>query len=226
MKGKKRLRCGRGNRRRWIPVVLLICFVVFGVFFRVVGGNRIFLLDLVYSPGVQRTFPGVKTPENTAKSFYLHLDMGNYVRAWELSLEPDWTGGDWEELFFREVAEHPEGFSGWTSKERFTQRMSWELGENGTGITLKSVEAKILRALDPEGFARTYGIEGLERAYLLEITGRLLGSCSLLRFRTNLVALVINGENRILLSGTKHKDTCFYQSWFSEMEISGSIWEQ
>jgi hypothetical protein len=206
--------------------VLLLAFVVFGVFFRIVGRNRIILLDLVYSPGLRITFPGTKTPENTARSFYLYIDRGEYGSAWELSLEPDWTGGDRDELFFREISEDPERFSGWTSKNRFIERMRWELGEGGTGITLKSVEAKILRSIDTETLARAYDIDGIEKAYLLEVTGRLLGSCSLLRFRTNLVVLVIRGENRVLLSGTKKKDTYFYQSWFSEIEISGSIWEQ
>jgi hypothetical protein len=224
--GNKDVRHGAGAKRSWIPIVLLLCFVVLGAFFRIVGGNRIILSDLVYSPGVQRTFPGTKTPENTARSFYLYIDRGEYDRAWELSLEPDWTGGDSEELFFREVAEDPEGFSGWTSKERFIERMNWELGADGTGITLKSVEARILRAVDAERVTRIYGIDGLEKAYLLAVTGRLLGSCSLLRFRTNLVVLVIDGENRVLLSGTKNKDSYFYQTWFSEIEISGSIWEQ
>jgi hypothetical protein len=180
----------------------------------------------VYSPGLRTTFPGTKTPENTARSFYLYIDRGAYDRAWELSLEPDWTGGIRDELFFREVSEDPEGFSGWTSKNHFMERMRWELGEGGTGITLKSVEAKILRSIDTETLARTYDIDGLEKAYLLEVTGRLLGSCSLLRFNTNLVVLVIHGENRVLLSGTKKKDTYYYHSWFSEIEISGSIWEQ
>ena len=219
-------RCGVGMGRRFLPVTLLLAFVVFGVFFRVVGGNRIILLDLVYSPGLRTRFPGTRTPENTARSFYLYLDRGAYGRAWELSLEPDWTGGDRDELFFREISEDPGGFSGWASKNWFIKRMSWELGEDGTGITLKSVEAKILRSVDTETLARTYGIDGLEKAYLLEVTGRLLGSCSLLRFRTNLVVLVVRGENKVLLSGTKKKDTHFYHSWFSEIEISGSIWEQ
>jgi len=222
----KYVRYGAGAKRRWIPVVLLLCFVVFGAFFRVIGGNRIILSELVYSPGVQTTFPGTKTPENTARSFYLYIDRGEYGCAWELSLEPDWTGGDTEELFFREIAEDPEGFSGWISKERFIERMNWELGADGTGVTLKSVEARILRAVDTEKIARIYGIDDLEKAYLLEVTGRLLGSCSLLRFRTNLIVLVIDGENRVFLSGTKQKDSYFYQTWFSGIEVSGSIWEQ
>jgi len=224
--GDKGVHYGAGSKKRWIPSVLLLCFVVFGTFFRVVGGNKIILLDLVYSPGILTTFPGARTPENTARSFYLHIDRGEYDRAWELSLEPDWAGSDMEELFFREVAEGPEGFSGWTPKERFIERTSWELGADGTGVTLKSVEARILRPVDMVEFVGSYGIDGLEKAYLLEVTGRLLGSCSLLRFRTNLVVLVINSGNRVFLSGTKPKDSYFYQTWFSEIKISGSIWEQ
>ncbi len=226
MSGDKGVRYGTGMKRRWIPAVLFLCFVVFGAFLRVVGGNRIILRDLIYSPGVQTTFPGTKTPENTARSFYLYIDRGEYDRAWELSLEPDWTGSDTEELFFREVAEDPKGFSGWTPKERFVERNTWELGADGTGITLKSVEARILRAVDMEELAGSYGVDDIEKAYLLKVTGRLLGSCSLLRFSTNLIVLVINGENRVFLSGTKPKDSYFYQTWFSEIEISGSIWEQ
>jgi hypothetical protein len=224
--GSKGVRYGQGAGKRWIPVVLLSCFVVFGAFFRVIGGNRVVLSDLIYSPGVKTTFPGTKTPENTARSFYLHIDRGEYDRAWELSLEPDWAGNDTEELFFREVAADPEGFSGWTPKKRFIERNSWELGADGSGITLKSVEARILRAIDPHAFAGTYGIDDLQKAYLLEITGRLLGSCSLLRFKTDLIVLVIHGENRVFLSGAKPKDSYFYQTWFSEIKISGSIWEQ
>lgn len=209
-----------------MPVTLLLFFLAAGAFFRVVGGNRIILSDLVYSPCVQKIFPGTRTPENTARSFYLHVDRGEYDRAWELSLEPDWAPKDTEELFFREVAEDPEGFSGWTTKERFMERTSFELGPDGSGVTLKSVEARILRSVDTKDFTSTYGIGDLQKAYLLGVTGRLLGSCSLLQFRTNLVVLVINGENRVLLSGTKPKDSYFYQKWFSEIEISGSIWEQ
>ncbi|MBN2324839.1 MAG: hypothetical protein JXQ30_13990 [Spirochaetes bacterium] len=215
-----------GVKKRRLPVVLLFCFVVAGVLLRILGGNRIVLTDLIYSPGVLKTFPGTKTPENSARSFYLHIDRGEYDRAWELSLEPDWTGPDTDELFFREVAKDPGSFRGWTPKDRFIERNTWELGADGTGVTLKSVEARILRAVDTQEYAKRYGIDGLEKAYLLTVTGRLLGSCSLLRFRTSLTVLVIDGENRVLLSGTKPKDSYFYESWFSDITISGSIWEQ
>lgn len=209
----------------WVKI-LLPGFIVIGVVLRIVSGHPIILSDLIYAPGIRQTFPGTRTPENTVKSFYHLLDRGEYERAWEISVEPDWTGGDLVVNYFDEVKEDRGQFSGWTGKEKWVQRTTWELGTGGTGITLKSVEARIKSPLDPTELSLASDIPALEKAYLVEVTGRLLGTCSLYRFNKMIHVLKVGDGYRVYLSGTKGRDSLFYQSWFSNLEIAGSLWEQ
>jgi hypothetical protein len=215
-----------GSFRFWWVKTLLPCFIVIGVVLRIVSGHPVILSDLIYAPGIRQTFPGTRTPENTVKSFYHLLDRGEYDRAWEISVEPDWIGGDLVVNYFDEVKEDRGRFSGWTGKEKWVQRTTWELGTGGTGITLKSVEARIKRPLDPAELSLASDIPALEKAYLVEVTGRLLGTCSLYRFNKMIHVIKVGDRYRVYLSGTKGRDSLFYQSWFSNLEIAGSLWEQ
>jgi hypothetical protein len=212
-------------RFRWLKTLLPL-FIVIGIVLRIVSGNSIILYDLIYAPGIRQTFPGTRTPENTVKSFYHLLDRGEYDRAWEISIEPDWTGNDPGVSYFDEVKEDADRFSGWTGREKWVQRATWELGEGGTGITLKSVEARIKGPLDPEKLSFASTVPSLEKAYLMEVTGRLLGTCSLYKFDKMIPVLKVGDEYRVYLSGTKGRDSLFYQSWFSNLTIAGSLWEQ
>lgn len=204
-------------------VIILPLLFAAGVFIRLLSGSSVLHTDLVYSPGRKEKPPGSRTPADAVKSFYLYLKSGDYEKAWEISLEPDWAdrGGGVE--FRDEVSGSGRQFSGWTGKEAFVQRMKAELGPFGSKINLRAVEAEIIGVLDAAPFAEAYGFDKLENAFMVKAWGNLLGACSVFRWEKELVVLEVGKRYRVLLGGTKPKNSWFYQSWFSNLTMVGTL---
>jgi len=222
-----------------IPAPLFpgIVFIL-GFFIRILSGSPAIHTDLVYSPGIRQRPPGTRTPGDTAVSFYMLLDNGQYEQAWELVLEPDFVGTGRAAAFTEKVGPGSGTFYGWTDKERFVERMKQELGPGGTGITLKNIRVDSVRRIDFTQYESKHPLQGnlLEEfsikgsllprvggAYLVDVSGNLLGACTIFRWDKQVVVLHIDKKYRLLLSGTKTAKSFFYQSWFSNIEKIGNL---
>jgi len=219
------------------PFFLGIVFIL-GFFIRILSGSPAIHTDLVYSPGIRQKPPGTRTPGDTAVSFYMLLDNGQYEQAWELVLEPDFVGTGRVAEFSEQVEADPGDFHGWTDKERFAERMKQELGPGGTGITLKNIRVDSVDLIDFAQYESKHplqwnllkesSIQGsllprAEGVYFVDVSGSLLGACTIFRWDKQIVVLRIDKEYRLLLSGTKSAKSFFYQSWFSNIEKIGNL---
>lgn len=207
-----------------LPGVLVLVFVfAAGVFIRLLGGVSIISTDLVYYPGEMQNPTGSKTPEEAVKSFYVLIDRGEYEKAWELSLEPDWTGGVRGYGYKDELSSSGKEFMGFTGRETFVKRLDEELGRNGGGITLRSIEAEVMEPIDTSVFYESYGLKNVRDAFRVRVKGNILGACTIFRWEKELIVLGLGKGYKVLLSGTKNKNSYFYQSWFSNIERVGDL---
>jgi len=213
---------GKGVR----PVFFLIPILLVGLAVRLMSGNAVIQTDLVYSPGIEERVPGAGTPEDAVKSFYLLIDRGGYEKAYELVLEPDWTPGETPALYRENIGVREGTFPGWTGKAEFVERLRRELGASGTWITLNSVRAESISQhpeADVSAMAERYELSALESVYTVEVSGNLLGACTIFKWKKVLPVLQIGKNYRVLLSGTKAEKKFYYQSWFSELEKVGYL---
>ena len=67
------------KRKVTIPLILLL-FLVLGIFLRLASGHPLLSASLTYSPGTRNILPGTATPEDTARSFYIFIDEGEVVK--------------------------------------------------------------------------------------------------------------------------------------------------
>jgi hypothetical protein len=225
----------RLSSRRSITVFLVIALVL-GFLVRILAGYPVVRTDLVYSPGIRQKPPGTKSPGDVVVSFYMFLDSGLYEKAWELVLEPDFIGTGKVVNFSEEIEANPDGFYGWTDRERFVERMRRELGQEGTGITLKNIQVDAVQPVDFRQYAMKHPLlnnlqksfspglqDGVGGAFLVDVTGNLLGACTIFKWDKRIMVLRIDKRYRILLSGTKSAKSFFYQGWFSNIEKIGNL---
>ena len=204
-------------------LLILVFLLTLGLFIRLLGGVPIISTDLVYSPGKSQNPTGSKTPEDAAKSFYVFIDNGAYEKAWELSLEPDWTGGAGAYGYREEISSSGKAFMGFTGKETFVKRLNEELGNAGSGITLRSIDAEVIEPIDPSIFGESYGLKNVRDAFRVRAKGNILGACTIFRWEKEFIVLGFGKGYKVLLSGTKNKNSYFYQSWFSNIERIGDL---
>lgn len=202
---------------------MLIFLFAAGVFIRILGGVSIINTDIVYSPGERQKPTGSKTPEEVVRSFYIFIDSGEYEKAWEISLEPDWTGGTGGSGYRDEVSSSGKDFMGFTGKETFVKRLNEEIGSAGSGITLRSIEAEIIEPINTSVFSEFYGVKNVRDAFRVRAKGNILGACTIFRWEKELIVLGLGKGYNVLLSGTKGKNSYFYQTWFSNIERIGDL---
>jgi len=207
--------------RTVVIVVIFAAALLFGTALRVLSGHEILLSSLIYAPSVKVRYPGSRTPEDIAVSFYLSIDNGDYERAYELILEPRWTDAP---ASYRDAVEaENRQFKGWTEEREFLKRMRHEIGPGGSGIKLNSVRAHVLYELDPDLYARAFGISGLRSAYSVNVEGSILGACSIFSWKKELTVLQMGRRYKVFLDGGKEANSFYYQSWFAEFEKIGDL---
>jgi hypothetical protein len=203
--------------------ILIIAPLIVGAVLRLLAGDSILFANLVYAPSGRMRYPGNRTPEEVVKTFYLAVDRGDYSKAYENILEPDWTVSGQSPAYRESVEPDPDNFRTWTSEQEFVHRLENEMGVAGYGIKLSGIEARLMGRLDPDRYREMYGLSDLQEAYRVVATGHILGACSLFNWRKELVVLQIGKTYRVLLSGAKRSSGLFYQTWFSDIESAGTI---
>ncbi len=217
---------------------LFLCSLfVIGSLIRIIAGNALFSTDLTYSSGRKGKVPGTKTPQDTVKSFYMLIDSGNYEKAWEICLEPDWAGD--RRVTYKDPVRASDSIlpgwtssgctspgcrsSGWTSKEDFVNRLEQEIGRGGYGVTLHNIQVQQMEKMDRHILSSPFKIEAIEDVVSILVEGQMLGACSIFKWEKSVVVLSVEGKYKILLEGTKEPNSFFYQTWFSHIEKIGDL---
>jgi len=179
---------------------------------------------MVYKAAGEVSFPGTKTPEDTAVSFYMYIDRGMYEEAYDISIEPDFVAGDNPASFKESVDADMESFQGLIGRDEFVDRLNFELGRNGSWIKLNNISAERIEepCVLPE-WAKVAGEAGIflsdaddtgrPQCRAVRVTGHILGACTIFNWE-RLVAVAKTDEGyRILLPGTKRERQFYYQEW-------------
>jgi hypothetical protein len=211
---------GRRVAVRALTPALLLTALAAGALLRAGSGAALVSSNLVYAAALPAALPGTRTPQDTASSFYLLLDRGEYEEAWDLALEPDWNLGIRVPL--RRSLEASGPLSGWTAKQTFVERLTDELGAGGYWLKLNSVESAVATgdlALQPEVRQRL----GTQRLIPVHVTGTLLGACTLFRWEKDLPVVQTGRGYKVLLPGTKAAGEQYYQAWFADIRKIGTL---
>jgi hypothetical protein len=209
----------RAAARALTPALLLAALAA-GVFLRAGSGTALLSSNLVYAAGLPATLPGTRTPEDTARSFYLLLDRGEYAKAWDLALEPDWNGGI--RVPYRSALVPSGSLSGWTGKPAFVERLTDELGAGGYWLRLNGVEA----TENPSGAPLEPVVRerlGAQLVTPVHVTGSLLGACTIFHWEKDLPVVRIGKGYKVLLPGTKAANEQYYQAWFTNIRKIGTL---
>jgi len=204
-----------------ITIVVFAAVLVAGAALRALSGHEIVLTSLIYAPDEKVRYPGSRTPEDTATSFYLSIDNGDYERAYGLILEPRWT--DEPASYSDAVAAEDSLFLGWTEEEEFLRRLKFEIGPGGSGIKLNSVHAYVVEELEAGPYSEAFDISGLRSAFRVKVQGSILGACSIFSWKKELTVMQIGRHYRVFLDGSKEANSFYYQSWFTEFEKIGDL---
>ncbi len=208
---------------------LLIGVIVLGAAVRLVGGVSLLQTDLLMSPEGTRPEAGSNAgaaagaaaagaPELAAASFYSFLQQGEYKKAWEVSLEPDWAGA-LTASYLKEVAPSPQA-SGWTTEADFVRRCDSDIG---SGMKLNAVQVVRLPSAPETPEGRAVSALGASRLYGVRASGHMLGACLIYRWERDLVVAEIGGRYRVILPGTKAARASFHQEWLSNLSLVGSL---
>lgn len=203
---------------RIIPVIVSVVFLA-GTGIRIAGNKAVLSADMVYRAAGEVAFPGTKTPADAAVSFYMYIDRGMYDKAYEISIEPDFT----EEgpAAFKEAVEGgPVYYRGMTGKEEFVDRLEFELGRKGMWIKLHNIRGEVLDGPCPlpEWLLQAEGAvfdkrSGADTCVPLRVTGHLLGACTIFSWEKTLPVVETNEGWKVVLPGTKREKQFYYQDW-------------
>lgn len=149
--------------------------------------------------------------------FYQLVDKGNYAEAYQLSFENKW-------LKMESGVYKPNEL---TSQEEFIDTLSNEIGGNGMGLNIISIEVVGQAPLPPSQWLspdrpELYTLEMLpaetrvQGIYEVEVGGALLGRCSRWDWYDKVLVARLQGENRwrLLLPGSPEPTSPHHEEWF------------
>ena len=204
---------------------LLIGVIVLGAAVRFVGGVPLLQTDLILAPEGAGSAAGqgagpvaAGAPELAAASFYAFLQQGDYEKAWEVAVEPEWPGA-LGASYKKEVTPSPRA-AGWTTEADFVRRCADDIG---AGMKLNGIQVVRLPSPPESPEGRAVSALGASRLYGVRASGHMLGACLIYRWDRDLVVAEIGGRYKVVLPGTKAARTSFHQEWFSNLSLVGSL---
>lgn len=213
--------------------LLPIGVLLVGAAVRLVGGVPLLQTDLLLTPatlglddaagsasngGLSDGSLSDGTPEGAAASFYQFVQQGEYGKAWNVALEPDWPGArDASYLHAVAATDRP---AGWTVQDQFVRRCSDDIG---SGIKLNAIQVDRLESPPDSPEARAVRRLGASRLFGVHASGQMLGACLIYRWDRTLVVAEIGGRCKVVLPGTRAARSLFHQEWFSNLSLVGSL---
>ncbi len=157
----------------------------------------------------------------TVLDFYHLVDKGSYAAAYQLSYENKW-------LKSAEKSYTPNGL---TSQDEFIDVLSNEIGSNGMGLNIISIQVQGQRPLPPEEWSVPNRPElqtlkalpsesQVQAVFEVEVGGVLLGRCSRWDWRNKVLVAKLSGEQgwRLLLPGSLEPSSPHHEEWFLDRD--------
>ncbi len=155
----------------------------------------------------------------TVLDFYYLVDKGNYAAAYQLSLENKWL----------KSAEKSYTPGGLTSQDEFIDILSNEIGSNGMGLNVISIEVLGQTPLPPTDWAvpnrselqmlKALALESqVEAIFEVEVGGVLLGRCSRWDWHDKVLVAKLPGGWRLLLPGSPEPSSPHHEEWFLDRD--------
>jgi hypothetical protein len=208
------------------PLLIVVGVLVVGAAVRIAGGVPLVQTDLLMgspAPGPESgsagRAPGDTSPESAAASFYEFVQKGEYDKAWDVALEPDWSGSAAGASYLKEVSATPRP-AGWTGESEFVSRCNDDIG---SGIKLNGIQVVRLESAPDSPEARAAKLLGASRLVGVRASGQMLGACLIYRWDRNLVVAQVGGHYKVVLPGTKASRSLFHQEWFSNLFLVGAL---
>lgn len=204
---------------------VLICLLLFmfGGLLRIQAG----WITLPQQVEASSTFSRELTPEMSAEleqtvlKFYTMVDKGRYDEAYQFIFE-----NKWQKL--EDGAYAPNGLIG---QDEFREVLSNEIGGNGMGLNIISIEVRGQSPLPPDRWtAREYPelqtLKSLpddiqvQGVYEVEVGGVLLGRCSRWDWQDKVLVARLSGEKgwRLLLPGSPEPSSPHHEEWFLDRD--------
>ena len=200
--------------------LVLIGAVALGAAVRLIGGVPLLQTELAL-PVPARALadaPAAGGPEQVVAAFYASLQRGEYDKAWEVSLEPDWAAAR-TASYAEEVAPSPR-VTGWTTEKDFVRRCADDIG---AGLKLNAIEVTRLPSPPETPEARAVTGLGATRAFGVRASGHMLGACLIYHWERDLVVAEVGGSYKVVLPGTKAAHAAFHQDWLTNLSLIGSL---
>jgi hypothetical protein len=152
----------------------------------------------------------------TVLDFYNLVDKGNYVEAYQVSYENKWLKTD----------EGQPTSIGLISQDEFVDTLSSEIGPNGMGLNIISLEILGQWPLPSEQWTSSdrpelqalnfLPYEEIQGVYEVEVGGTLLGACSRWDWSDKVLVARLQGENewKLLLPGRPDINSPHHEEWF------------
>ena len=206
------------NNRRFV----LVCLIIFalGILLRIQSGWLV-----LPQPARAKTVPVIQELnaeamaelQETVLDFYHLIDKGKYEEAYHFSFENKW----------QQLENETYVPAGLTSQTEFVEVISNEIGTNGMGLNIISIEILGHSALSPEQWTSpdfpelqtlTFLPEDteLQGVYQVEVGGVLLGACSRWDWSDKILVAQLRGDNKwkLLLPGSPNPRKPHYEEWF------------
>lgn len=210
------------KRYKEISTVIIITTALFaGIFFRGASGFPLIQSELIYATPEDGKIPEPDSPAAAVKRFYLLFDRGMYEMAWEICLEPDWSG-DRKVRYQDELLVIPAEFAGWTGLDAFVERCMDDLGPGGIYLSLSHLKTKSVKSsIDKLSYEQIRNYPGIKAVYKVRATGDFLASCAVYRWKKDLFVLETEAGYKVLLEGIKASRELIHMNWlnFSEKQL-------
>ncbi len=164
----------------------------------------------------------------TVLNFYHAVDKGRYTEAAALSLETRW----------QKLADKSYTPIGLTSPDEFSQLLSDEIGSNGMGLNIISIEVRREAAVPAEQWQAATRPELLTLNFLpadapltgiyeVEVGGVLLGRCSRWDWDDKVLVAHLGDQWKLLLPGSPDTISPHHEEWFlNRNSLKGKVINQ
>jgi hypothetical protein len=198
-------------------ILIFSSLFIFGGIIRIASGKPLISTNMLYIKSSKVGSLDNTKPEDIALLFYMYIDKGEYDKAWDISIEPDWAAGRKPERQ-DEVVPVPGKNPQPISRERFVERLTEELGNGGVWLRLNDLKSEIVNKETDPALKKTIELLKPDNVQGVTVSGQVITGCAVFSWHKDLPVLKFGDKYKIVLPGTKRADALYYQSWLSNLK--------